>query len=352
MKVTRAVITAAGRGVRQYPASDTVQKAMLPLVDRDGLTKPVLQIIAEEALESGIEEICVVAAPGDEEYYRHHFRSYAQMLASAFRGIAWAEEQSRRLSALERALHFVVQTQPLGYGHAVARAREFVANEPFLLLLGDHLYISGESRRCARQVIDLAESENCSVSAVQTTREHLIHHYGTLTGRRLANRPDVYAIDEIIEKPNPTLAELRLYLPGLRAGHYLCFFGMHVLTPIVFELLDEVGREGLGEQSTGEVGPIQLTPALNVLAHRERYLALETQGTRHNIGVKFGVVEAQIALSLAGEDRQQMLSMLLESILRIEQQTPQQPRANPFSRVDPAVTSRTPEPSSARESGP
>ena len=77
MQITKAVITAAGRGARQYPAFDTVQKAMLPLVDRDGLTKPVLQIIAEEALESGIEEICVVTAPGDEAVYRGHFRNYA-----------------------------------------------------------------------------------------------------------------------------------------------------------------------------------------------------------------------------------------------------------------------------------
>ena len=86
MQITRAVITAAGRGARQYPASNTVQKAMLPVVDRDGLTKPVLQIIAEEALESGIEEICVVSAPGDAAVYRAHFRDYAANLRSAFKG--------------------------------------------------------------------------------------------------------------------------------------------------------------------------------------------------------------------------------------------------------------------------
>ena len=240
MQITKAVITAAGRGARQYPASDTVQKAMLPLVDRDGLTKPVLQIIAEEALESGIEEICVVVAPGDEAVYRRHFRHYAANLRSAFKGVDWAEEQARRLVELEQRLRFAVQAEPDGYGHAVWCAREFVGGEPFLLLLGDHLYISSEPRRCARQLLDLAEAEECAVSAVQATREHLIHQYGTLTGKRLPDRPDVYAIDEIIEKPNPTLAELRLQVPGLRAGHYLCFFGMHVLTPAVFDLLDDL----------------------------------------------------------------------------------------------------------------
>lgn len=317
MQISKAVITAAGRGARQYPASDTVQKAMLPLVDRDGLTKPVLQIIAEEALESGIEEICVVSAPGDEEHYRRHFRSQAAMLRSAFKGVVWAEEQARRLGDLETRLRFAVQDEPLGYGHAVWCARPFVTDQPVLLLLGDHLYISGESRRCARQLLDLAESEDCAVSAVQATREHLIHQYGTLSGRRQQERPDVYLIDEIIEKPNPTLAELRLQVPGLRAGHYLCFFGMHVLTPMVFELLDDLVR-----RDHRELGAIQLSTALNHLARQEKYLALETRGARYNIGVKFGVIEAQIALGLAGVDRERMLSTLLEAIVRIEQNSP------------------------------
>jgi UTP--glucose-1-phosphate uridylyltransferase len=135
-----------------------------------------------------------------------------------------------------------------------------------------------------------------------------------LTGRRLPEHPEVYAIDEIIEKPNPTLAELRLHVPGLRAGHYLCFFGMHVLTPTVFDLLDE-----LVQRNVRELGQIQLTNALNALARRERYLALETRGLRYNLGVKFGVVEAQIALAMAGVDRERILALLLESIVRIEQ---------------------------------
>lgn len=314
MQITKAVITAAGRGARQYPASDTVQKAMLPLVDRDGLTKPVLQIIAEEAIDSGIEEICVVSAPGDESVYRSHFRNYAQNLRTSFRGFEWAELQARRLDDLEQRLRFAVQPEPAGYGHAVWCAREFVGGSPFLLLLGDHLYISSETRRCARQLIELVTEEGCSVSAVQATREHLIHQYGTVAGKRRHDRPTVYVIDEIIEKPNPTLAELRLQVPGLRAGHYLCFFGMHALTPGVFDLLDEMVRSDAREQ-----GQIPLTTALNALARREKYLALETCGSRYNLGVKFGFVEAQIALALAGVDRERMLAGLLESIVRIEQ---------------------------------
>jgi len=317
VEISKAVITAAGRGARQYPASDTVQKAMFPLVDRDGLTKPVLQIIAEEALESGIEEICVVVAPGDEDVYRHHFHNYAANLRAAYQGVDWAEAQARRLVDLEQRLKFAVQPVPEGYGHAVWCARSFVAGKPFLLLLGDHLYISTETRRCARQLIELAVSEQCAVSAVQATREHLIHQYGTLTGRRLPQHPEIYSIDEIIEKPNPTLAELRLQVPGLRAGHYLCFFGMHVVTPSVFDLLDD-----LVARNVRELGQIQLTTALNLLAAKEKYLALETRGSRFNLGVRFGVVEAQIALALAGADRERMLTLLLESLIRLEQRVP------------------------------
>lgn len=314
MQVTKAVITAAGRGARQYPAADTVQKSMLPLVDRDGLTKPVLQIIAEEALESGIEEICVVSAPGDEAFYRRHFESYASILRSSFSGVEWAEQQLKRLAELDRRVKFAVQTSPEGYGHAVWSAREFVGEAPFLLLLGDHLYISQQKIRCARQLLDLAAAEECAVSAVQATREHLIQQYGTVAGKRLHERPNAWIVEEIIEKPTPTLAELRLQIPGLRAGHYLCFFGMHVLTPAIFNILDGMVRSNLREG-----GQIQLTTALNRLATQEKYLVLETAGTRHNLGVKFGVVEAQIALALAGADREQMLLLLLEAIAKIEQ---------------------------------
>ena len=314
MQIKKAVITAAARGARQYPASDTVQKAMLPVVDRDGLTKPVLQIIAEEALESGIEEICVVVAPGDEEVYRRNFRQHAENFASAFKGVDWAAEQARRLVDLERRLRFAVQDEPIGYGHAVWCARRFVAGEPFLLLLGDHLYVSSEPRRCARQLLDLAEAEACAVAAVQATREHLIGHYGTVQARRRSERADLYVIEEIIEKPNPTLAELRLQVPGLRAGHYLCFFGMHVLTPTIFDLLDD-----LVARDVRDGGQIQLTTALNELARRETYLALETSGARYNLGVKFGGVEAQLAMALAGVDRERILALVLESLIRVEQ---------------------------------
>ena len=117
MKVRKAVITAAGRGTRQYPASSTVQKEMFPLVDVDGLTKPTIQIIAEEALDAGIEALCIVTAPGDEEMYRRHFRGLSEDLLPAFAGKEWALRESERLARMEQALAYGYAYVPGGRKH-------------------------------------------------------------------------------------------------------------------------------------------------------------------------------------------------------------------------------------------
>jgi UTP--glucose-1-phosphate uridylyltransferase len=306
--IKKAVITAAGRGARLYPAADTVDKAMLPLVDRDGLAKPVIQVIAEEALDSGIEELSIVCAPGDEAQYVRRFELLRSNLLAAYPNVDWAQDQAERLSNLLRRTHFAVQDEALGYGHAVYCARDFVGREPFLLLLSDHLYVSHvKGQRCAQQVLELANREACSVAAVQSTREHLVGRYGTLSGKHVPNNPGVYQIERIIEKPSLSRAELELQTPGLRVGHYLCFFGMYALTPAVFDILEAAIRQG----GNGK-GDTQLTPALQELANRERYLALEVKGTRHDIGARLGLLQAQIAVGLAGRERDQVLMRIAE----------------------------------------
>src|SRR3954465_14804946 len=135
-KVRKAVITAAGRGTRQYPASTAVQKEMFSLVDRDGLTKPVIQIIGEECVAAGIEEICIITQPGEEKYYREYFRRMSDQEARSFRGKDWAILESEKLGAFGEGLHYAEQDAPEGFGHAVYQAKSFVGDEPFLLLLG------------------------------------------------------------------------------------------------------------------------------------------------------------------------------------------------------------------------
>ncbi|MCK8491371.1 sugar phosphate nucleotidyltransferase [Spirosoma sp. RP8] len=305
MKVRKAVITAAARGERLYPVADTIQKAMLPVIDIDGLHKPVIQAIAEEAFLSGIEEICVVCAPGDGERYINAFTSLRDNLVKSFKNVDWAREEAEKIDNLISRTQFIEQQEPLGYGHAVHCAKDFVNNEPFLLLLGDYLYISNlTSKRCASQLIELATQENCSVSAVNPTIEHLIGRYGTLTGKHVPNMPGVYQIEKIIEKPSLSVAELELQTPGLRVGYYLCFFGMHVFTPTVFDILQKQIAQG----STN----VLLTPTLQELAETEKYLALEVQGNRYDLSGRQGLLRAQMALGLAGVAHDETLTSMVE----------------------------------------
>ena len=272
MRITKAVITAAGRNQRTLP--------LQTLTDRDSAEKSVLAILVEEALSAGVEEIAVVVVPGDEGPYAAVVGDHAGRL------------------------RFIPQTEPRGYGHAIYCAKDFVGDAPFLHLVGDHLYVSANAQSCAQQLVAIAEAENCAVSAVQATRESLLPYYGAVGGKRVAGRKDLYEIDTVIEKPTPTEAELRLIVPGLRAGHYLCFFGMHVLTPTVMEILES--------RITNHESRITLSEALAVLAGREKYLALEERALRYDVGVKYGLLIAQLALALSGSDREDILARLVE----------------------------------------
>lgn len=274
MRIKKAVITAAGRNQNRIP--------LQTLVDRDGVQKSALQIIIEEIASTGIDDVCVVVCPGDQD-------SYGEAAGD------WSER-----------LTFVEQSEPLGYGHALFCAREFVGGESFLHLVSDHLHLSFDTKRCAQQLVEVAAVEACSVSAVQATRETLLPYYGVIGGKGVPNRPHLYSVETVREKPTPTEAEQHLLVPGLRAGHYLCFFGMHVFCPSIMDLLAEV----LSEAGSGS--GTQLSPALANLAVRERYRALEIAGNRYNIGVKFGLLNAQLALALNGSDREEVLAQLVE----------------------------------------
>ena len=307
MQVKKAVITAAGRGARLYPMADTVQKATLPIIDIDGLQKSVIQIIAEEAIESGIEEVCIVCAPGDEKRYLNSFKTQHDYLLKSYGKELWAEKEAAIIDNLLNRLSFAVQEEPHGYGHAVLSAKEFVKKDPFLLLLGDYLYVSDGKLRCAKQLIELAEKENCSVSAVNPTIEHLIPNYGTLKCNPVQNGIGVYSIDKIIEKPSLSKAELMLQTPGLRAGYYLCFFGMHVFTSDIMEVLTNNYNSEVSSDN-----PLLLTPAQQELADKGKYLALEVKGRRYDTGKKYGLLKAQIALGLAGNEREKIMGDIIE----------------------------------------
>jgi len=277
MKITKAIITAAGKGQRNLP--------LQTLIDRDGQQKSVLSVIIEEVERAGIDEICIVIHPDDEQAF-----------------LSVAGDHSRRLS-------FAYQKEPLGYGHALWCARQFAHDEPFLHLVGDHLYVSRIEKGCAQRVVEVATAESSAVSAVQATREGLLPNFGAVSGKRIRGRSDLYKVENVMEKPTPTEAEQRLLVPGLRAGYYLCFFGIHVLTPDLLELLeDELKKAPNGVLPT-------ISNALHDLAQKKQYLALEMNDFRYHIGLKYGLLNAQLALALNGKDRDEVLAMLMEMLL-------------------------------------
>lgn len=273
MEIKKAIITAAGKNQRTLP--------LQTLVDRDGTAKTALRIIIEEVLQAGIDEIAVVISPGDQKAYEAAAGSHVSRLT------------------------FVEQSQPLGYGHAVHCAKGFAGGQPFLLLVGDHLYVSRTQKRCAQQLVEVAREQKCAVSGVQATHESKLPFYGAIGGKLVAGSQSLYEIDDVLEKPTPTEAEQRIIVPGLRAGHYLCFFGMHVLTPTLMELLSE-------SVAKNKTGGVTLTAALSRLTSHERYLAYEVAGRRYDIGLKYGLLAAQLALALDGQDRDEVLTGIVE----------------------------------------
>jgi UTP--glucose-1-phosphate uridylyltransferase len=275
MQVTKAVITAAAPNQNTLP--------LQRLVDREGRDKTALQFIVEETLSAGIEEICVVIQPGDARGYE----------------LAAGEHLGN--------IRFVEQPQPLGYADAIHRAKSFVDNEPFLHLVGDHLYLSTCDVPCAKQLVQVASEFDCSVSAVQSTRENKLPYFGIVAGTHVPRFERLYEVSRVVEKPTPTLAEQELVTPGLRSGHYLGFFGMHVLMPAVMDAIEQLLTQSNGLKPT-------LSDAAAMMPSRERYLAYQLQGNRYNIGIKYGLLIAQLAIGLSGRDRDQILTEMLDLV--------------------------------------
>ncbi|MFP6881431.1 MAG: sugar phosphate nucleotidyltransferase [Roseibacillus sp.] len=270
----KAVVTAASPTEHHLP--------LQTLVDSEGLAKTALEIILDDLFAAGLESAAVIIHPGTRDAY-----------------LQAAGPHAGRVTMIEQA-------EPRGYGHAVWVAREYTGSDPFVLLLGDHLYLSYEKSSCVKQLLALASSHDGCVSAVHPTHESQLHLYGTIGATRVPASPSIFEVHTVIEKPTPTLAEQELIVPGLRAGNYLCFFGMHSLTSAVMEHLD-------GEVSSlAEGAQLGLTPTLNHLAKSERYLATELAGQRFNIGARYGLLRAQLSLALAGPHRDEVLTDIIE----------------------------------------
>ena len=279
MKITKAIISAAGSDQRKLP--------LQTLIDRDRKKKTVLEILIDEISSAGVNEIGVVIPPGDKGHFE-------QALGDEYDNI-----------------EFIPQVNPNGYGHSLLAARQFVDNEPFLHLVGDHLYINRSGENIAQRVIETADRHNCPVSAVQPTRESSIINFGTVGGVRLQGQNHLYQISRVMEKPTPTYAEQHLMISGMHTGYYLCFFGMHVFTPQLLEILQLNADKAPGEK-------LGLSESLNELAKHSKYLALEMDSIRYDLGQDYGLLKAQLALSLSGKDRDLVLSELMQFFIERE----------------------------------
>jgi UTP--glucose-1-phosphate uridylyltransferase len=277
-KVRKAVIPAAGFGTRLFPASKATKKELFPIVDRDGIAKPAILLIVEEALEAGIEEVIIIVQETD----LHEFNSFftEQVTIENYNKLPRDfQEYSRRILDIGRRIKFVVQPAQEGFGHAVYSASDLVGNEPFLLMLGDHLYRSTSDISCARQLMDAYQRHGTSILGLRLTPEEQIGNFGTVTGVWVKDET-VLNVTEFTEKPNLDYARTNLRVPGLPENEYLTVFGMYIIKPKLFDFL----REHI-ENNVRERGEFQLTSALDRLRQEDGFLGFMIEGKRYDIGL-------------------------------------------------------------------
>lgn len=269
----KCVIPTAGYGTRLFPATRAIPKVFFPVVDIDGLAKPIIQIIVGEAISSGVDEICIVTQKDQLEAIKNYF---SQSI------IPFSKEEADRCLAdilqMGKRISYVVQDNPEGFGHAVYCARDFVGKEPFLLLLGDHIYISNTQVPCSKQVIDALQRYGVSVTSVARTHESQLKFFGAVNGKWVGER--TLEVDLLKEKPDVDYARANLEVEGLGAEMYLCNFGIDVLTSEIFDVIGHNVRNNVRQR-----GEFQLRDAMETLMEREGLYAYEVDGQRYDIGI-------------------------------------------------------------------
>lgn len=290
MKIRKAVIPAAGLGTRVLPASKSIPKEMLPIVD-----KPVIQYIVEEAVKAGITEILIITGRGKGAIEDHFDRSpelEERLLASGKQAIY---DEVRAIPELAN-ITFVRQKETKGLGHAVLCAKEFVGDEPFAVLYGDDVIIGEHS--ATAELCAAYEKHGKGVVGIKEVPHEMIHKYSSLKADPLGDRE--FLVTDMIEKPK-TEAEILSYYSIL---------GRCVLPPEIFSILEET--------EPGAGGEIQLTDAMLVLARRDGMIGVDYTGTRYDMGNKLGILQAAVEVGLkhpeVGEDFRNYLKKLAETL--------------------------------------
>jgi UTP--glucose-1-phosphate uridylyltransferase len=284
MKLRKAVIPVAGLGTRFLPATKTVPKELLPIVDI-----PSIQYVVQEAVEAGIEEIIFVTGRGKDGIEDHFDEAPELEQVLADRGNDEMVKVLRRIAEMTEVVS-VRQKKPLGLGHAVLCARDLVGNEPFAVMLADDLIDSATP--CIRQLLDIFQSTNESVIALMEVPQTEVHQYGVIKGKVMKER--LYEVEGMVEKP-----------PAKDAPSRMAIIGRYVLRPEIFSILQNL--------PSGKGGEIQLTDGLAQLVRERKIYGCEFSGDRYDIGDKFGFVRATVAYALKRADLRDKVLEYLKS---------------------------------------
>lgn len=282
----KAVIPAAGLGIRFLPLTKAQPKEMLPIVD-----KPCIQYVVEEAVKSGITDIVIITGRGKRAIENHFDRSIE--LEHRLK----SDNKLNELNLLQEIdeladIFYIRQKEPLGLGHAVLCAKKHVGNEPFAVLLGDDIIINRTP--VISQLIEIFEERNDgSIVGVERLPREILNRYGVISGREI--RDGLYIVENIVEKP----------LPGSEPSD-LAVIGRYVFTPEIFDLLERTTK-GVG-------GEIQLTDAMHSLVKQSKLYGSIVSGRRYDIGSRFAWLRANIELSLESPEMgEQMRDLLAET---------------------------------------
>ena len=287
MKVKKAVIPVAGLGTRFLPATKTVPKELLPIIDI-----PSIQYVVQEAVDAGIEEIIFVTGRGKDGIEDHFDEAPELEQILTNRGNTEIVKDLRRLAEMIEVVS-VRQKVPLGLGHAVLCARDLVGEEPFAVMLADDLVDSEVP--CVKQLIDIFNREEEAVIALMQVPLEEVHQYGVIKGKEIA--PRLYQIEATVEKPVSSEAPSRMAI-----------IGRYILRPEIFKILQS--------QPPGRGGEIQLTDGLAELARQRKMFGCAFTGERYDIGDKFGFVRATVAYALKRADLKDKVREFLKSTIR------------------------------------
>ncbi|PPS43288.1 UTP--glucose-1-phosphate uridylyltransferase [Chroococcidiopsis sp. TS-821] len=273
----KAVIPAAGFGTRLFPATKAIKKELFPIIDKDGRAKPVIQIIVEEAISAGIEEVGIVVQTSDRPIFEDFFKSPPK--PELFAKLSpQNQEYSQYLQDLGSKITILTQDTQEGYGHAVFCAKEWVNNEPFLLMLGDHIYASDTEQSCTAQVLNIYNQVNQSTIGLTTMPAEMIHKAGCVAGNW--QQESILNLTQVYEKPSIEYARQHLRVEGVTEDEFLCIFGLYALSPKLFDFLEENIKNNRRDR-----GEFQLTSALESLRQAEGMIGYVVQGRCFDTGM-------------------------------------------------------------------